>query len=177
MRRSCGQLCVEPRDGRLHVFMPPVYGLEDYLVTVTQVEATGEVELDMPIVLEGYLPPHDPRLNSLKNTPDPGVIEVNVHPSANWQELVETTEAIYEEARQVRLGTNKFGVDRRHTGTGGGNHVVLGGATLGTARSCARPDLLKSMLGFWNNHPSLSYLFSGKFIGPTGEAAGGRGHS
>lgn len=162
-------LCVEPREGRLHVFMPPTERLEDYLDLIYQIEQSA-AQLEMPIVLEGYLPPTDHRLNQLKVTPDPGVIEVNTHPAKSWDELVESTSVLYEEAFQSRLGTEKFDLDGRHTGTGGGNHVVLGGPTPMDSPFLRRPDLLKSLIGYWNNHPSLSYLFSGSFVGPTSQA-------
>ncbi|WP_437187291.1 DUF2126 domain-containing protein [Planctomicrobium sp. SH668] len=162
-------LCVEPRDGRLHFFMPPVESLNDYLDLAAAVEATC-VELNIPVVIEGYHPPDDPRINKIKVTPDPGVIEVNIHPAQSWDELVSTTTMLYEEARLTRLGTEKFDLDGKHTGTGGGNHVVLGSNTPLESPFLRRPDLLKSLLGFWINHPSLSYLFSGRFIGPTSQA-------
>lgn len=162
-------LCVEAREGRLHVFMPPIDHLEHYLDLVGAIEYTAAA-LDMRIMVEGYPPPYDPRLVNLKVTPDPGVIEVNIHPASNWKELVENTTVLYEEARLTRLGTEKFDLDGKHSGTGGGNHVVVGSATALDSPFLRRPDLLGSLLRYWLNHPSLSYLFSGRFIGPTSQA-------
>ena len=162
-------LCVQVRNGRLHVFMPPVKGLEDYLSLVALVEGAA-AKLKLKLWMEGYPPPRDPRIKLLSVTPDPGVIEVNLHPAASWNELVHNMTTLYEEARLSRLGTEKFMVDGRHTGTGGGNHATLGGATAEDSPMLRRPDLLKSLITYWQNHPALSYLFSGTFIGPTSQA-------
>ena len=178
-------LCVEVRDPRrasgpkaeavgvksgvIYVFMPPLERLEDYLDLLAAVEATA-AELKVKIVLEGYPPPRDPRLKLLQVTPDPGVIEVNIHPVSHWRDLVKNTEFLYNAAFESRLSAEKFMTDGRHTGTGGGNHFVMGGATPADSPFLRRPELLASLLLYWHNHPSLSYLFSGMFVGPTSQA-------
>jgi uncharacterized protein (DUF2126 family)/transglutaminase-like putative cysteine protease len=162
-------VCIEPRQGRLHIFMPPLSQLEHYLDLLAAIEATAE-KLTMPVVIEGYEPPRDYRIERLMVTPDPGVIEVNIHPSKTWQELVDKTTVLYEQAFNVRLGTEKFMLDGRHTGTGGGNHITIGAETPTDSPLLRRPDLLRSLVTYWQHHPGLSYLFSGMFIGPTSQA-------
>ena len=162
-------LCVEPRGGRLHVFLPPLTHLEHFLDLVAAIESTAAA-LGTPVIVEGYEPPRDPRLIRLMVTPDPGVIEVNVHPAADWQGLKHITETLYAEARLARLGTEKFMIDGRHTGTGGGNHITLGGATPADSPMLRRPDVLRSLITYWQHHPGLSYLFSSMFVGPTSQA-------
>lgn len=162
-------ICFEVRDGCLHVFLPPLSDLESALELIAAIELTA-ASLALPVIVEGYAPPNDVRLEKLMVTPDPGVIEVNIHPARTWDELMTNTVILYEEARQSRLGTEKFMLDGRHTGTGGGNHVTLGGSTPADSPFLRRPDLLRSLITYWQHHPSLSYLFSGLFVGPTSQA-------
>ncbi len=162
-------ISAEIREGKLYLFLPPLDGMDAFLDLIASIEATAK-QLNIPVILEGYNPPHDNRVESMKITPDPGVIEVNVHPTTNWDDLVNNTFTLYDEAKKSRLGTEKFMLDGKHTGTGGGNHVTLGGTTPADSPLLRKPSLLRSLLTFWQHHPGLSYLFSGAFVGATSQA-------
>ena len=161
-------LCVQAREGRLHVFLPYAPHLADYLEIVNAVEDTC-AHLNKAVWLEGYLPTLDSRLRSFSVTPDPGVLEVNLPPASNWDELERVNTLLAEGAKQNRLTAEKFAYDGSHLATGGGSHIVIGGATVMDSPLLRRPDLLRSMVSFWQNHPSLSYLFSGMYVGPTSQ--------
>ena len=162
-------LCIEPRGGQLKVFLPPLRRLEPFVELVAAIEDVAS-ELALPVQLEGYPPPVDPRIREFRVTPDPGVIEVNVMPTGSWRESVRQSEELYDAARREGLVAEKFEVDGAHIGSGGGNHLVLGGSTPADSPFLRRPDVLGSFLRHWHNHPSLSFLFSGRFIGPTSQA-------
>ena len=159
----------EVRDALVHIFLPPTEALEHFIDLIARVEAAA-ARIDFPVVIEGYEPPPDPRLKSTTITPDPGVIEVNIAPTASFAEQSQQLEILYEQARQARLSTESFDVDGTHGGTGGGNHITLGGATPKDSPLLRRPDLLVSLLTYWQRHPSLSYLFAGRFVGTTSQA-------
>ncbi|MES1216274.1 MAG: transglutaminase family protein [Bacteroidota bacterium] len=162
-------LCVEAREGLIYIFLPPMDYLEHYLDLLASIESTA-TKLSIPVRIEGYEPPRDYRIERLVVSPDPGVIEVNIHPAKNWNELKNTIDTLYEQAHFSRLGTEKFMLDGRHTGTGGGNHITIGGASPSDSPLLRRPDLLRSLITYWQHHPGLSYLFAGSFIGPTSQA-------
>jgi uncharacterized protein (DUF2126 family)/transglutaminase-like putative cysteine protease len=162
-------LCSEVRDGKLHIFLPPLNDTEAFLDMIASIEAVAQ-KLNIAVILEGYEPAHDLRIDRIKVTPDPGVIEVNIHPAKTWKELSDNILTLYEDARTSRLGTEKFMLDGKHTGTGGGNHVTIGAEVPKDSPLLRNPELLRSLITFWQHHPGLSYLFSGAFIGPTSQA-------
>jgi uncharacterized protein (DUF2126 family) len=162
-------LAVELRDGHVCVFLPPLADGQDYAALITAIEATA-ARTGQPIHLEGYAPPFDTRINVIKVTPDPGVIEVNVHPAGAWDQAVAITTTVYEEAAQIGLAAEKFRFDGRPVATGGGNHIVVGGLTPAESPFLRRPDVLASIIAYWQNHPALSYMFAGQFVGPTSQA-------
>jgi uncharacterized protein (DUF2126 family)/transglutaminase-like putative cysteine protease len=162
-------LCAEPRNGILHLFLPPLYTLEAFVELIAAIEFTA-AQTKLPVQLEGYPPPRDSRLREFKVTPDPGVIEVNVPPVSSWREAVQQTDEVYDAAYQEKLVAEKFDIDGTHIGSGGGNHMVFGGMTMSDSPFLRRPDVLASLVSYWHNHPSLSYLFAGRFIGPTSQA-------
>jgi len=162
-------LSVEIREFKLFIFLPPITDTEAFLDLIASIEETAEA-LKMAVMIEGYEPPNDLRLEKMRVTPDPGVIEVNIHPTSSWEELTGVIDTLYEDAHFSRLGTLKFMQDGKQSGTGGGNHVTIGGITPSDSPLLRRPELLRSLITFWQHHPSLSYLFSGQFIGPTSQA-------
>ncbi len=162
-------LCLELRERKIYIFMPPVQYIEHYLDMLASIEAAAE-KLKVKVVIEGYEPPRDNRLVKLGVSPDPGVIEVNIHPAKAWKDVIRNYDVLFEQARLSRLSSEKFMIDGKHTGTGGGNHITIGGVTPAESPLLRRPDLLRSLVTYWQHHPGLSYLFSSQFVGPTSQA-------
>jgi uncharacterized protein (DUF2126 family) len=162
-------LCVEPRDGRLHVFLPPLATAEDFLALLAAVDAARH-EVGLDAQLEGYPPPSSTALSRLAVTPDPGVLEVNLAPQATGRAHAAILQEVFDAGLHAGLHSEKWLVDGRLAGSGGGHHVTLGGPTPGASPLVVRPDLLASLITFAQHHPSLSFLFTGLFVGPTSQA-------
>ena len=162
-------LCVEPRAGILHVFLPPVATTEAFLELIAAIEATS-VEVGTPVRLEGYPPPKDPRLQACMVTPDPGVIEVNLPVTERFGDYTTLMQTVSDAANHAGLTPERYQLDGREVGPGGGHHLTLGGPSTPQSPFLQRPALLASLLRFVQNHPSLSYLFTGQFVGATSQA-------
>ncbi|MDY6806622.1 MAG: transglutaminase family protein [Cyanobacteriota bacterium] len=159
-------LSVEAKRGSLRVFIPPISSGRSFVDLIAAIEKTA-AETKMQVAIEGYPPPSNAGIKGFQISPEPGVIEVNLHPAANWEELKEITATLYEEARLCRLGTEKYMKDGRPLSTGGGDRITIGGKEVSESPLLRRPDLLRSLISYWQNHPGLSYLFSGMFVGAT----------
>jgi len=163
-------LTVEIQDGTLTLFLPPLLEVDHFAELLAAIEQTAEQLGSAPLSLEGYPPPHDDSWESLSVIPDPGVIEVNLPPAADWESLEKTVTVLFSAAAACGLkGTRKL-PSGETVATGGGGHLVLGGASLEKNPFILRPHLLSSFLRFVQRHPSLSYLFSGRFVGPSSQA-------
>lgn len=162
-------LGVELRDGHLYVFLPPAETTEASLILLKAIERVAS-RLHQPLILEGYQLKFDDQIQKLVVAPDPGVIEVNIHPASRWKDIVAHYDVLFDMARESRLATEKFMLDGKHSGTGGGNHITLGGKSPMDSPFLRQPALLRSFVNFWQHHPGLSYLFSSNFIGPTSQA-------
>lgn len=162
-------LVVSVESGILRLFLPPIATARSFADVITAIEATAEV-LDQPVLLGGYGPPSNQGIEGFKITPDPGVLEVNIHPADTWPELVHLHTLLDEEAIACGLSCEKYAQDGRILGTGGGSHITIGGATPEASPLLRRPDLLRSLITYWQHHPSLSYVFAGQYIGPTSQS-------
>ncbi|MEX1365955.1 MAG: transglutaminase family protein [Nannocystaceae bacterium] len=167
-------LCVEYREqvdgpAGLFVFLPPVQTEADFLALLHLVDDVRRT-MGVPVVLEGYPPPSGPQLRRITVTPDPGVLEVNIPPSDNVDDYVQLQQTIYDAALHAGLHTEKYLLDGRLAGSGGGHHLTLGGPSPLRSPLLRHPELLASLLTFVQHHPSLSYMFTGLFVGPTSQA-------
>lgn len=162
-------LCVEPREDRVFVFLPPLESAEDFLALIEAIDH-ARVETGVDVALEGYPPPRDPSLFQISIAPDPGVLEVNMPPQSSLRDYASTLESVFDAALHAGLHSEKYLLDGRMAGSGGGHHLTLGGPAALESPFVKRPDLLASLLTFLQHHPSLSYMFSGLFVGPTSQA-------
>jgi uncharacterized protein (DUF2126 family) len=162
-------LCVEHSDGALGVFLPPVPSFARFRELIAAIDRT-RADTGIDVRLEGYPPPSSPEAFRFSVTPDPGVLEVNLPPVASMREVGTLVEQVFDAALHARLHSEKYMVDGRMAGSGGGNHITLGGPTPLESPFLLRPDLLASLLTFLQHHPSMSYMFAGLFIGPTSQA-------
>jgi uncharacterized protein (DUF2126 family) len=166
-------MSVEIRDGEFCLFLPPLPSLQAFQELAGAVEMAC-VELGAPpVVLEGYPPARSPELESFSMMSDPGVLEINLPPAGDWGEFERVIRKVYEAASTAGLRGYKYQFSGRKVSTGGGAHIVMGGPTPEQSPFRLRPDLLASLLRFVQNHPSLSYVFTGQFIGPSSQAPPG----
>jgi len=162
-------LCVEPREGTLHVFLPPLERADDFVALVGAVDRARRA-CGLAVQLEGYPPPPSAALRRLAVTPDPGVLEVNLAPQPSGRAHAEALGTVFDAALHAGLHSEKYLLDGRLAGSGGGHHVTVGGPTPPESPLVKRPDLLASLITFAQHHPSLSFLFTGLFVGPTSQA-------
>jgi uncharacterized protein (DUF2126 family)/transglutaminase-like putative cysteine protease len=162
-------VCVQARAGKLYVFLPPLSHAEHYLEVVAAIEVAAEATEQQPI-LEGYEPPEDFRLRRFVLEPDPGVLKVELPEAYTFPVQLDLLQTVFDEAQELGLGMQRVTPDGTIIGTGGGGRLSLGGLRPEYSPFLRRPELLSGLIAYFQRHPSLSYLFAGRMIGPSGPA-------
>ncbi|MCX6938050.1 MAG: transglutaminase family protein [Verrucomicrobia bacterium] len=165
-RALTAELC----DGSITVFIPPLLH-EGYVALVQAIERAVKKCGLRDLVLAGYAPPYDAaRLPTIGFASDPGVLEINLTPCPDWCAYDDQLRDLYAAADAVGLCAQKFQLNGREVGTGGGAHLVFGGPTPETSPFFLHPSLLPSVIRYFQHHPALSYAFSGLYMGPSSQA-------
>lgn len=162
-------LTIEPRDGQLWVFVPPLPAFEDFCALLAAIDTARE-RTGFALHLEGYPPPPSAQRTRFSVTPDPGVLEVNLSPQTSCRDAAALHGVVFEAALASGLTAERYLLDGRAAGSGGGNHITIGGPIAEQSPWLRDPALLASLVTFVQHHPALSYAMTGMFVGPTSQA-------
>jgi uncharacterized protein (DUF2126 family)/transglutaminase-like putative cysteine protease len=159
-------LVLEPQTDHLDVFLPPLLTAPlEHLVRLI-LELAGE---ECAIRWQGYIPVDlPPTWERIGFTADPGVLEVNLPPCTTWAEYRAWLEKL--DSIAVEIGLRSYREGAQPVGTGGGSHLLFGGPAIEQTPFFDRPWWLASISRYWQRHPALSYLFSGRYVGTASQA-------
>ena len=162
-------LTVEWQSNALAIFFPPLLQ-EPFLKLLKHVESVLTRLQISNVRFQGYVPSDDTNIwSKLGVASDPGVLEINIPPCETWTEYASWMETIETCGTATGLRSVKVSGDLE-AGTGGGNHICFGGPSLEENAFFTHPGWVTSILRFWQHHPSLSYLFTGAYVGASSQA-------
>jgi uncharacterized protein (DUF2126 family) len=162
-------LVLEKNGGELALFFPPL--LQDPFIELLDIAAQAVCVPQIGLFrFEGYIPDDTKGLwTRISFTPDPGVLEINLPPCSTVQDYATWLRTLQHCAEHVGLRSFKSNATGE-LGTGGGNHILFGGPSLDENAFFRNPRWVTAILRYWQQHPSLSYLFTGCYVGPSSQA-------
>jgi uncharacterized protein (DUF2126 family) len=163
-------LVLETKTDGLHIFFPPLLQ-KPFLALLGHLTKNLHAAGVARFVFEGYIPPDETATwSKVSLAADPGVLEINLPPCHTWGEYDWWMKTLEKAANDVGMRSFKQFSPEETLGTGGGNHLLFGGPTLEKNPLFKHPRWVTSILRYWQHHPSLAYLFTGNYVGPSSQA-------